>query len=334
MLENGKKQNVCGFDGGIAMFRYVLKRIALMIFVFLIIITICFVLVKLLPVADAQQFGKDMNLILQRREALGYNKPILVQYFIFLNKSLLGGDWGISEALYRGQDVWNVFISKLPATLLVNVYSMLFSVPIGLLLGIYAALKKNKWQDYTISTAVMIFISVPSYVYALLVQYLLCFRLKLFPLQMNSGTDFLSFSMFVSIVPAMLSLGFGSIASLARYTRAELSEVLTSDFMLLARTKGLTRAQATVRHALRNSMVPVFPIILGEFVGILSGSLVIEKIFGIPGVGQLYVNSITALDYNFFMLLSAFYTLVSLVSGIVVDISYGFIDPRIRMGER
>ena len=132
----------------------------------------------------------------------------------------------------------------------------------------------------------------------------------------------------------MLSLGFGSIASLARNTRAELSEVLTSDFMLLARTKGLTRAQATVRHALRNSMVPVFPIILGEFIGILQGSLIIEKIFGIPGVGQLYVNSITSLDYNFFMLLSAFYTLVGLVSGIVVDISYGFIDPRIRMGER
>ena len=110
--------------------------------------------------------------------------------------------------------------------------------------------------------------------------------------------------------------------------------MLTSDFMLLARTKGLTRAQATVRHALRNSMVPVFPIILGEFVGILSGSLIIEKIFGIPGVGQLYVNSITALDYNFFMLLSAFYTLIGLTAGIVVDISYGFIDPRIRMGER
>lgn len=101
-----------------------------------------------------------------------------------------------------------------------------------------------------------------------------------------------------------------------------------------ARTKGLTRAQATVRHALRNSMVPVFPMILGMFVEILSGSLVIEKIFGVPGVGQLYVNSITAPDYNFFMLLSAFYTLIGLVAGIVVDISYGFIDPRIRMGER
>lgn len=114
--------------------------------------------------------------------------------------------------------------------------------------------------------------------------------------------------------------------------RAELSEVLTSDFMLLARTKGLTRSQATIRHAMRNSMVPVFPMILGEFVGILGGSLIIETIFGVPGVGQLYLNSITARDYNFFMLLSAFYTLIGLVSGLVVDISYGFIDPRIRMG--
>ena len=316
------------------MLKYVIKRIALMIFVLFVILTMCFILVKLLPVTDATQFGKDMELILQRREALGYNKPLLVQYAIFLQRSVFGGDWGISEALYRGQEVWQVFISKIPATLLVNVYAMCFSVPMGLLLGIYAALKKNKWQDYVISTLVVVFISVPSYVYALLVQYVLCFKLDLFPLQMNSGTDWLSFSMFLSVVPAVLALGFGSIAGLARFVRAELSEVLTSDFMLLARTKGLTRSQATVRHALRNSMVPVFPMILGEFVGILSGSLIIEKIFGIPGVGQLYVNSITALDYNFFMLLSAFYTLIGLTAGIVVDISYGLIDPRIRMGER
>jgi ABC-type dipeptide/oligopeptide/nickel transport system permease component len=316
------------------MFKYVLKRIALMIFVFFVILTMCFVLVKLLPQTEATQFGKDANLIQQRREALGYNKPILVQYGIFLKRSVVGGDWGISETLYRGQEVWDVFISKIPATLMVNVYSMVLSVPLGLLLGIYAALKKNKWQDHVISTLVMLFISVPSYVYALLLQYLLCFKLKLFPLQMNSGHDYFSWSMFVSVVPAVLSLAFGTIASLTRYTRAELSEVLTSDFMLLARTKGLTHGQATVRHALRNSMVPVFPIILGEFVSILSGSLIIEQIFGIPGVGQLYLNSITALDYNFYMLLTAFYTLIGLVSGIVVDISYGFIDPRIRMGER
>ena len=137
-----------------------------------------------------------------------------------------------------------------------------------------------------------------------------------------------------SAVPAILSLSFGSIAGFARYTRAELSEVLTSDFMLLARTKGLTRSQATIRHAMRNSMVPIFPMILGEFVGIMSGSLIIEQIFGVPGVGQLFLNSITGRDYNFFMLLTVFYTMIGLVAGIVVDISYGIVDPRIRMGER
>ncbi len=314
--------------------KYVCKRIALMFFVFFVILTMCFVLVKLLPQRDAQQFGKDMNIILQRREALGYNKPILVQYLIFLKKSVFGGDWGISEVLYLGQDVWGMFVSKLPATMMVNIYSMIFSVPLGILLGIYAALKKNRWQDHVISTAVMIFISVPSFVYALLVQYIFCFKLQLFPLQMNAGSDYFSLSMFLSVIPAVLSLGFGSVAGFTRSVRAELSEVLTSDFMLLARTKGLTRAQATLRHALRNSMVPIFPMILGEFVSILSGSLVIEKIFGVPGVGQLYINSINGLDYNFFMLLSAFYTLIGLTSGIVVDISYGLIDPRIRMGER
>ena len=140
--------------------------------------------------------------------------------------------------------------------------------------------------------------------------------------------------MFKSMMPATLSLCLGSIAGYARFTRAELTEVLTSEFMLLARTKGLTRGQATVRHALRNSMVPIFPSILSEFVAVLSGSLVIERMFSIPGVGRLYLDSITYMDYDFFMLLSGFYCLVGLAAGIIVDISYGFIDPRIRMGAK
>src|SRR5574344_927472 len=151
---------------------------------------------------------------------------------------------------------------------------------------------------------------------------------------MDSGYDYFTWDMFRSMLPAVLSLCLGSIAGYARYTRAELTEVLTSEFMLLARTKGLTKAQATVRHALRNSMVPIFPSILAEFVSVLSGSLIIEQMFSIPGVGRLYLNSITFQDYDFFMLLSGFYTLVGLVAGIVVDISYGFIDPRIRMGAK
>lgn len=318
------------------MVKYVLKRVALMLMVFLIIISMCFVLIKLLPNKPAEQFGKDMELIEMRREALGYNKPIIEQYGIFLRRTLIGGDWGISESLYLGQNVWDKFMEKMPATVIVNVYTMIFAVPLGLLFGIYAALKKNKWQDHFISTAVMVFVSVPSYVYAFLVQYFLCFKLRWFPFQMEAGTNYFTWKMFVSMIPAILSLGFGTVAGLTRYTRAELTEVLTSDYLLLARTKGLSRAQTTVRHALRNAMVPIFPMILGEFIGIMSGSLIIEQIFGIPGVGPLYVSSITAAtpDYNFFMLLSAFYTFISLASGIIVDISYGFIDPRIRMGSK
>ena len=318
------------------MVKYVIKRILLMLMVFLIIISMCFVLVKLLPSKPAEQFGKDMALIEMRRELLGYNKPLIEQYVIFIQRSLIGMDWGISETLYIGQDVWTKFMEKMPATVTVNLYTMFFSVPLGLMFGIYAALKKNKWQDHVISTAVMIFVSVPSYVYAFLVQYFLCFKWQLFPFQMKAGYDYLSWDTFVSLVPAILSLGFGTIAGLTRYVRAEPTEVLTSDFLLLARTKGLSRAQTTVRHALRNAMVPIFPMILGEFIGIMGGSLIIEGIFGIPGVGPLYVNSITTTppDYNFFMLLTAFYTLIGLASGIVIDLSYGFIDPRIRMGSK
>ena len=320
--------------------KYVLKRVLFMLLTFFIIISACFILIRLLPNETATMFGKDMQLVLQSRYRQGLTDingnpiPLMEQYLNFVKNTLIGGNWGTSEKLYFGQNCMDVFTSKLPATVLVNAYASLLAVPMGLLLGIYAALKKNKWQDHVISTGVMVMVSVPSYVYAFLVQYFLCFKLKLFPLVMEAGTDYFSWPMIQSMLPAVLSLSFSSIAGYARYTRAELTEVLTSEYLLLARTKGLTRAQTTVRHALRNAMVPIFPSIIAEVIYVLSGSIIIENIFVVPGVGNLYINSITALDYNFFLLLSAFYTLIGLTAGIVVDISYGIIDPRIRMGSK
>ena len=305
-----------------------------MFLTFFIIFTICFFLIKMLPYVEVSSPGKDWGLILARREAMGYNKPLIVQYFIFLKRAFIQGDWGLGEQMYVAQEISDVFLSKLPATVIVNLYSLILSVPVGLGLGIFAALKKNKWQDQIISVIVMLFVSVPSFVYAFLVQYLLCNKLGWFPYLMKAGTDWFSPAMFNSMIPAVLSLSFGVIAGLTRYTRAELTEVLTSDFMLLARTKGLTRSQATLRHALRNSMVPIFPMIIGEFIMILSGSLIIEQIFGIPGVGKLYLESINKRDYNFFMALSSFYTIIGLAAGLVIDLSYGIIDPRIRMGAK
>ena len=332
------------------MFKYVLKRLGLLIMTFSIIIVMCFVLIKMLPLPDIGS-GTKADLLIAQMVARGYienvqklpsgvykfdNVPVMIQFGNYLKRIFLHGDFGIGTTMveYMNQPVWDVFVEKLPATVLINVYSSLIGVPIGLGLGIFAALKKNKWQDQLINVLVILLISLPSIVLGLLIQYFLCFKLQWFPLTMLSGKDYFTWEMFRSMLPAVLALCLGSIAGYTRYTRAELTEVLTSEFMLLARTKGLTRGQATFRHALRNSMVPIFPMILGEFIAVLSGSLIIEKMFGINGVGGLYLNSITFQDYDFFMLLSGFYTLVSLTAGIVIDISYGFIDPRIRMGAK
>lgn len=317
------------------MFKYIMKRLGLMLMTLFIIMLICFVLIKLLPINIDVVTGQDANILKAQLEARGYYDPIPVQLLNYL-KRILQGDFGIGVNLaeYRNKPVWDVFVSKLPPTILINVYSSLVAVPIGIGLGIFAALKKNKWQDHLISTLVMLVISVPSFVYAFIIQYFMCYKWGWFPITMNPGTDYFDWYMFLSMVPAVICLSFGSIAGYARYTRAELTEVLTSDFMLLARTKGLTKKQATVHHALRNAMVPIFPSIVGEFISVLSGSLIIEKLFSIPGVGGLYLNAINAQDYDFFMLLSGFYTLVGLAAAIVIDLSYGFIDPRIRMGAK
>lgn len=316
------------------MFKYAMQRIFYMLVVFLVITCICFVLVRMLPPTPLPPGDPHTEVIEARREALGYNKPYMVQFGIFMKNLVTRFDWGVSDQLYPGRDVLAVFVEKLPSTVIVNLYSILVSIPIGIALGVFAALKKNTWVDYSISTLTMVVISVPSFVYAFLIQYVFCYKLEWFPFLMKDGTDWFSWDMFVSMVPAVMSLCFGTIAGFTRTTRAELTEVLTSDFMLLARTKGLTKTQATVRHALRNCFVVVVPAIFGEFVGILSGSLIIEKIFSIPGVGGLTINAINAQDYPIFMLTTCFYTAIGLAASLVVDISYGFIDPRIRMGSK
>ena len=328
-----------------------MKRLGLMLFTFLVIFVMCFVLIKLLPIHVNVSADQDPYIAYKQLEGRGWitnirqegngvytydRVPILIQLGTYIKRIVTQADFGIATTYgeYLHQPVWNVFVRKLPPTILINIYSTLLGVPIGLGLGILAALKKNKWQDQVINVFIILLISVPSIILGLMIQYFLCFKLNWFPLQMKLGTDYFTWEMFRSMLPAVFALSLGSIAGYARYTRAELSEVLTGEFMLLARTKGLTKGQAIYRHAMRNSMVVIFPSILSEFISVLSGSLIIESMFSIPGVGGLYLNSITFQDYDFFMLLSAFYTLVGLAAGIVIDISYGFIDPRIRMGAK
>lgn len=314
-----------------------------MVFVTAVIFLICFVLIRALPLRPISESAtpEQKALIILNRQRMGWtdekgNKlPIFQQLGPYLKQIFTEWRWGESEVSYKGYDATEVVGEKLPNTMYVNLLSIILSIPIGILLGIYAALKKNTWIDHLISTGVMIFISVPSFVYAFLVQNLFCYQWKIFesPL-MDLSVPLLSWKCFVSVIMPIIALSFGTVAGFTRVTRAELTEVLTSDFMLLARTKGLTKAQAVMRHGMRNCMIIILPAIFGQFIGIMGGSMIIENIFSIPGVGGLYLNSIQNTDYNYFMYISMFYTVIGLLSGIVVDISYGFIDPRVRMGSR
>ena len=318
-------------------FRYVLKRLWLSLITFFIIMTIDFVLIKLLQ-PELPMMGAEAELEKARRSALGYDKPIMQQYGIFLKNIVTTGDWGTSWKVDYLKPAQEVIVSKLPPTIILNLYSTILSIPLGILFGIIAAIYKNKWIDHFISIIVMLFISVPSFVYAFLLQYGLGYKLGLFPVIVSSlydaGGSWWTFKMFHSMVLPILSLSFGAIAGFTRSVRAELTEALTSEYMLLARTKGLTRGQAIRRHALKNAMVPVLPGIIAFVLSIMSGAIITEKIFAINGIGKLYITSINLLDYDLFVATGMFYTAIGLVVSIVTDLSYGLLDPRIRIGER
>lgn len=261
--------------------------------------------------------------------------PVMIRYFKWLGDIVTKWDWGYSTNISLGKSATEIIMTRLPYSMRLNLISILISIPVGIGLGVLAALKKNTWVDTTISTIIMIFISVPSFV---IISFMLIGfgNIQGWPLrwpdEATAGANpSLAFKAYVIPVAALC---FGSICSFARYTRAELTEVMSSEFLLLARTKGLTRRQAVVRHALRNSMVPIVPMIISEFIGILSGSMVLEQIYGIPGLGSLFVTALNSKDYAVIMVDSAIYTVIGLFATLVIDLSYGIVDPRIRMGAR
>jgi len=261
--------------------------------------------------------------------------PVSRQYFIWVSDIVTDWDWGISTQVQFGLGVFDILKTRIPITLRLNLAALFFYIPIGFGLGILAALRKNSLTDNVISITVMIFISIPSFVTMTFLLMIFGYGLEWVPTQFVSGQAEFSKQVTSMILP-VLGLSFGAIASLTRFTRAELTEVLTSEFLLLARTKGLTKNQAVIRHAMRNSLVPLVPGIIGSFVGLLSGSVVIELIYGIPGTGRIYIRAITrgAYDYNLAVGITAFYTIISLFAVLLVDLSYGIVDPRIRMGAK
>ena len=264
-------------------------------------------------------------------------EPISIarQYFSWVSNIVTDWNWGYSTRVQVNVPVFDVLKDRMVVTLKLNLIALFFYIPIGFGLGILAALKKNSVADNIISLGVMIFISIPSFVIMTLLLMLFGYTLEWLPTQFPAA-DLEGSIQFYGLILPVLGLSFGSIAGLTRVTRAELTEVLTSEFLLLARTKGLTRNQAVIRHAMRNSMVPLVPSIIGSFVSLLSGSVIIEMIYGVPGTGRVYIRALTrnSYDYNLILGTTAFYTIIGLFAVLLVDLSYGIVDPRIRMGAR
>lgn len=341
--------------------KYVLKRVVLAIVTTFIILSLSFIFIKMLPqerfigkpeqrVAyydeqvrsgymvssrvkradeDPVDFVQDGN----GRYIYYYNVPVLEQYVVWMKNIVLHWDWGVSKYIEPNVKATIIIGERLVTSMKINILSVIFSVPIGILLGVWAALKKNTMTDHIISTAVMVFISLPSFVLITFLMLLLCYNTSLLPTQWPKATDSDQMKALGYIIP-VFCLSFGSICGYCRFVRAELCEVMSNDYLLLARTKGLTRRQAIMRHAMKNAMVPIFPSILAEFIGIMGGSMILESLYGIPGIGKLFISSLTLKDYNILFVDMAIFTSIGLLAGVVLDLSYGFIDPRIRMGAK
>ena len=345
------------------MWKYVLKRMGLALVTSFIILSLSFILIKCLPfekpigmvydqfsyfesqVADGfvLRFEKPVNEygeMLFKYTMPGTNttyhyylKPTLDQYAQWLTNILTEWDWGVSSHIQMGVSAGSIIANQIPYTVKINIFATLISVPLGILLGIVAALNKNKPIDHFLSTAVMIMTSIPSFVLITFLLLIFCYTNQILPSQWPADSAPDQVKVLGFILP-VCCLSFGSIAGYCRFVRAELCEVMSSEYLLLARTKGLTKRQAILRHALRNAMVPIVPSILAEVIGLLGGSMILENLYGIPGIGRLYTTALTSKDYNVLFVDMAVFTTISLVAGVVLDISYGFIDPRIRMGAK
>ena len=313
------------------MFKYVLGRLGAMLLTLFLVMTLSFWVIRLMPMTIFE--NPEVSPEVQRRleDRMHLHEPMIVQYYYFIEGIVTRGDFGTSVKIRPGLAVFDIIRERIPPTMLLNFFSLFISIPLGIIAGTIAALRRNTWADNVISFLIVIFISVPSFVFASLLQYVFAFAVPLFPTLYNAQAPTV-WAAFHSMVLPIVALSLNPIATIARYLRGELIETLSSEYMLLARTKGLTQKEATWRHAFRNSLVPIANTISPLITGIMGGSLVIEKIFAVPGEGGLLVDSILGGDHFLTVALLIFYSFISLVTIFVVDVSYGIIDPRIRIG--
>ncbi len=307
------------------MLNYIIKRIIASVITLWVVITITFLLIHTIP-GGPFDFDRNLPEIIKKsiEERYNLNKPIWWQYQDYL-KNLVKFDLGPSFS-YEGMTVNQLIHNGFPISAQLGVSAIILSMVIGIPFGIVSALRQGKWQDRFVMFLATLGITIPSFVLATLLLYFFTLKIPLFP-PISWGTA-------AHFVLPSIALAGGPTSMISRLTRSSLLEVIRQDYIRTARAKGLTDRVVIYKHALKNAIIPVLTYLGPLIAGILTGSFVIERIFTIPGLGRQFVESITNRDYTAILGVTIFYSAFLIICNLIVDILYGFVDPRIRFEEQ
>ena len=307
--------------------KYILKRILYAVIALFVVSTIAFFAVRMIPGNPIEAMTEKLPDEIRQQvfEQYGFDKPIMEQYKLFFKELFTEGDLGESLK-YRGRKVTDTIASYAPVSGLLGAEAIAIGVISGIILGIVAALNRGKWLDYLVMFIAVVGIAVPNFVLASCFQYFLTIRFHLFP---TTGWEGFSYT----VLPA-LALSFNSTAKYARYMRANCLDVLNQDYIITAKSKGMSKFRLIRKHVLKNSILPIITLLGPQIALMFGGAFVIERIFAIPGLGSYFVSSVTDRDYTLVMGQTIFIAALYILSVLIVDILYGFIDPRIRISQR
>jgi oligopeptide transport system permease protein len=304
------------------MLKYTLKRLVNALIVLFIVATATWFLMQLLPGSPIRNTEKLTDEAEAQIEAqYNLDQPLPVQYVTYI-ADMVRGDLGNSYQ-YGGRSVTSIIMERFPVSAFIGTQAIVIGLVVGLPLGIISALKRNTIWDSGAAFLAVLGVSIPDFVLAPLVQYFLAFKLGIFPIAFFE-------SWWHSVLPSMV-LATVIAAVVATFIRTEMLEVLGQDYVTLARSKGLSRAAVIVRHVLRNSMIPIVTIMVPLTAALLTGTLIVETVFSVPGIGEQFVRSIFEKDFPIIMGTTMLFAVFFVTSYLIQDILYGIIDPRIRV---
>jgi oligopeptide transport system permease protein len=304
--------------------RYILKRALISLITIWVLITLTFFLVRMVPGDPFTSEKITPEIKANMMKYYGLDQPLYKQYVRYLGHLITEADMGQSLR-YKARSVNDVIANNFPVSAELGLRALLFATVVGVSLGIVAALNHNKgWDRFSIIVAV-VGISIPNFIVAGLLQWIFGVKLQWLPVATWKTEAH-------KLMPAF-ALGLGTLASLARYMRTSMLEVVGQDYIKTARAKGLSPIQVTIKHQIRNAMLPVVTILGPVTAGLLTGGFVVESVFAIPGLGQYFVRSMQNLDYPMILGTTIFYGSFLIIMNFVVDIVYGLIDPRIRVAK-